>query len=224
MNHDQKLWCREFTLNIFDFFSGALCVLFQLWILSAEKRKQDVKLEATLQHARHLPNNWSFRSSPAPYLCGVDKSLTAWHWGNMISYHVFYLSWIKNGNYMLNYGAYITAYIMFPIMIFAMICHISSEPCEAKWVLVVEKDTVFQHLLHSGLLQLHPLILITGRGYPDILTRRFLQKLQRIAPRLPQLYLGDFEAWCCWEWSEKSKGVPLYFHSVTIENIYHRYP
>lgn len=64
---------------------------------------------------------------------------------------------------------------------------------KAKWVLVVEKDTVFQHLLHSGLLQLHPLILITGRGYPDILTRRFLQKLQRIAPRLPQLYLGDFD-------------------------------
>ena len=104
---------------------------------------------------------------------------------------------------MLNYGAYITAYIMFPIMIFAMICHISSEPCEAKWVLVVEKDTVFQHLLHSGLLQRHPLILITGRGYPDILTRRFLQKLQRIAPRLPQLYLGDFEAWCA-----ETRGCP----------------
>lgn len=64
---------------------------------------------------------------------------------------------------------------------------------KAKWVLVVEKDSVFQHVLHSGLLQLHPLILVTGRGYPDILTRRFLQKLQRIAPELPQLYLGDFD-------------------------------
>ena len=60
--------------------------------------------------------------------------------------------------------------------------------------MVVEKDTVFQHLLHSGLLQLYPLILVTGRGYPDLLTRRLLQKLQRIAPNLPQLYLGDFDA------------------------------
>ena len=64
---------------------------------------------------------------------------------------------------------------------------------KAQVVLVVEKDTVFQHLLHSRLLATMPLILITGRGYPDLLTRRFLQKLQRMAPHLPQLYLGDFD-------------------------------
>ena len=64
---------------------------------------------------------------------------------------------------------------------------------QAKLVLVVEKDTVFQHLLHSGLLSILPLILVTGRGYPDVLTRRFLQKLQRMAPELPQLYLGDYD-------------------------------
>ena len=58
---------------------------------------------------------------------------------------------------------------------------------------MVEKDTVFQHLLHSQLLATLPLILVTGRGYPDMLTRRFLQKLHRIAPHLPQVYLGDFD-------------------------------
>lgn len=65
---------------------------------------------------------------------------------------------------------------------------------QAKVVLVVEKDTVFQHLLHSGLLSTLPgTIVVTGRGYPDVLTRRFLQKLQRIRPQLPQLYMGDFD-------------------------------
>ncbi|CAK9054426.1 Transmembrane 9 superfamily member 4 (Endomembrane protein 10) (Transmembrane nine protein 4) (AtTMN4) [Durusdinium trenchii] len=64
---------------------------------------------------------------------------------------------------------------------------------KAKVVLVVEKDTIFQHLLHSRLLAALPMILVTGRGYPDLLTRRFLQKLHRIAPHLLQLYLGDFD-------------------------------
>ena len=63
----------------------------------------------------------------------------------------------------------------------------------AQIVLVVEKDTVFQHLLQSKLFTTLPLILVTGRGYPDVLTRRFLQKLHRVAPRLMQVYLGDFD-------------------------------
>eukprot|EP00438_Fugacium_kawagutii_P006647 Skav203822 [mRNA] locus=scaffold505:183513:186253:- [translate_table: standard] len=80
---------------------------------------------------------------------------------------------------------------------------------QAKVVLVVEKDTVFQHLLHSGLLATLPLILVTGRGYPDVLTRRFLQKLQRIRPELPQLYLGDFDPDGAWDIS-KVMGVAIY--------------
>ena len=63
----------------------------------------------------------------------------------------------------------------------------------AQIVLVVEKDTVFQHLLQSKLLAALPLVLVTGRGYPDVLTRRFLQKLYRVAPHLTQVYLGDFD-------------------------------
>merc|ERR1711971_1233493 len=63
----------------------------------------------------------------------------------------------------------------------------------AHCVLVVEKDTFFQHLLQSRLLATLPLILVTGRGYPDLLTRRILQRLQRIAPRSPQVYLGDYD-------------------------------
>lgn len=63
----------------------------------------------------------------------------------------------------------------------------------AHCVLVVEKDTFFQHLLQGRLLAVLPIILVTGRGYPDMLTRRLLQRLHRIAPGLPQAYLGDYD-------------------------------
>jgi len=63
----------------------------------------------------------------------------------------------------------------------------------AHCVLVVEKDTLFQHLLQGRLLVTLPLILVTGRGYPDVLTRRLLQRLRRLAPQLPQVYLGDYD-------------------------------
>eukprot|EP00811_Abedinium_folium_P002393 NODE_12195_length_1239_cov_7.449640.p1 GENE.NODE_12195_length_1239_cov_7.449640~~NODE_12195_length_1239_cov_7.449640.p1 ORF type:complete len:234 (-),score=61.53 NODE_12195_length_1239_cov_7.449640:536-1207(-) len=63
----------------------------------------------------------------------------------------------------------------------------------ARCVLVVEKDCFFQHLLQGRLLAALPLILVTGRGYPDVLTRRLLQRLHRIAPGLPQAYLGDYD-------------------------------
>eukprot|EP00929_Paragymnodinium_shiwhaense_P054079 TRINITY_DN27102_c0_g1_i1.p1 TRINITY_DN27102_c0_g1~~TRINITY_DN27102_c0_g1_i1.p1 ORF type:complete len:376 (-),score=82.91 TRINITY_DN27102_c0_g1_i1:683-1810(-) len=63
----------------------------------------------------------------------------------------------------------------------------------AHFVLVVEKDTFFQHLLQGRLLASLPLILVTGRGYPDMLTRRLLQRLHRIAPQLRQAYLGDYD-------------------------------
>nr|QDO16279.1 meiotic recombination protein SPO11 [Lingulodinium polyedra] len=63
----------------------------------------------------------------------------------------------------------------------------------AHCVLVVEKDSFFQHLLQGRLLASLPLVLITGRGYPDVLTRRLLQRLHRTAPHLPQVYLGDYD-------------------------------
>ncbi|PAV89609.1 hypothetical protein WR25_19652 [Diploscapter pachys] len=46
-------------------------------------------------------------------------------------------------------------------------------------VLVVEKDTVFQKLIDSSFHTILPkTLLVTGKGYPDICTRRFLSWLQ----------------------------------------------
>ncbi|CAH0603282.1 unnamed protein product [Chrysodeixis includens] len=48
----------------------------------------------------------------------------------------------------------------------------------AKYILVVEKDAIFQKLLDEGaLVRLGPVIIITGKGYPDVCTRQLLCRL-----------------------------------------------
>ncbi|XP_045511607.1 meiotic recombination protein W68 isoform X3 [Colias croceus] len=48
----------------------------------------------------------------------------------------------------------------------------------AKYILVVEKDAVFQKLLDEGaLVRLRPVIILTGKGYPDVCTRQLLCRL-----------------------------------------------
>ncbi|KAF9412322.1 hypothetical protein HW555_009160 [Spodoptera exigua] len=48
----------------------------------------------------------------------------------------------------------------------------------AKYILVVEKDAIFQKLLDEGaLLRLGPVIIITGKGYPDVCTRQLVCRL-----------------------------------------------
>ncbi|PQM35075.1 hypothetical protein Pyn_27545 [Prunus yedoensis var. nudiflora] len=44
----------------------------------------------------------------------------------------------------------------------------------AKYILVVEKESVFQRLANDQFCNTNHCIVITGRGYPDISTRRFL--------------------------------------------------
>ncbi|KAF7639335.1 TP6A_N domain-containing protein [Meloidogyne graminicola] len=63
---------------------------------------------------------------------------------------------------------------------------------EAKAILILEKDSVFQCLLDEKFLELFPnTILITGRGYPDICTRRFLAYLSSQLPNISMFILTD---------------------------------
>ncbi|VBB33495.1 unnamed protein product [Acanthocheilonema viteae] len=51
----------------------------------------------------------------------------------------------------------------------------------AQCILVVEKDATFQKLIGEGFLRLFPnVLLVTGRGYPDIATRIMLKKLSNL--------------------------------------------
>lgn len=47
----------------------------------------------------------------------------------------------------------------------------------AEYILVVEKESVFQRLADDQFCSLNRCIVITGRGYPDVPTRRFLRLL-----------------------------------------------
>lgn len=48
----------------------------------------------------------------------------------------------------------------------------------ADTIILVEKDTVFQNLIEQKVFEkIHNMILITGKGYPDISTRLFLKKI-----------------------------------------------
>ena len=62
----------------------------------------------------------------------------------------------------------------------------------AKFVLVVEKDAVFQRLLEEAVLEssLSPLIMITGKGVPDLATRQLVYMLATQLC-LPVLILTD---------------------------------
>jgi len=63
---------------------------------------------------------------------------------------------------------------------------------DARFILVVEKDAVFQRLLEEGILTsvLAPLIMITGKGVPDLATRQLLYHLSSHLC-LPVLILTD---------------------------------
>ncbi|PKA61686.1 Meiotic recombination protein SPO11-1 [Apostasia shenzhenica] len=62
----------------------------------------------------------------------------------------------------------------------------------AQYILVVEKETVFQRLANDNFCTTNCCIVITGRGYPDVPTRRFLQHLVSQL-HLPVYCLVDFD-------------------------------
>ncbi|CAH8493391.1 unnamed protein product [Heterobilharzia americana] len=52
---------------------------------------------------------------------------------------------------------------------------LSSIDCSAQFVLVVEKDTIFQKLLNESFYEkFKPCLLVTAKGYPDLMSRNFL--------------------------------------------------
>uniref|UniRef100_A0A5B7BFX0 Putative meiotic recombination protein SPO11-1 isoform X5 n=1 Tax=Davidia involucrata TaxID=16924 RepID=A0A5B7BFX0_DAVIN len=60
----------------------------------------------------------------------------------------------------------------------------------AQYILIVEKESVFQRLADDHFCNRNRCIVITGRGYPDVPTRRFLRLLTKKL-RLPAYCLVD---------------------------------
>ncbi|KHN77993.1 Meiotic recombination protein spo-11 [Toxocara canis] len=67
-----------------------------------------------------------------------------------------------------------------PVIISDLI-HCAKYISWARFILVVEKDATFQKLTQEGFLsQFSPALLVTGKGYPDISTRKFLKHITSI--------------------------------------------
>ncbi|XP_067937666.1 meiotic recombination protein SPO11-like [Watersipora subatra] len=63
---------------------------------------------------------------------------------------------------------------------------------DARFVLIVEKDATFQHLLEEKVFnELGPCIIITAKGYPDLITRQLLRMLKDKYAHLPFFALVD---------------------------------
>ena len=57
----------------------------------------------------------------------------------------------------------------------------SVDLSQIKAVLVIEKDAIFQYLSKSELINRNPwILLVTGKGYPDVATRQFLNRVSSV--------------------------------------------
>ncbi|KAI8895296.1 Spo11/DNA topoisomerase VI subunit A [Globomyces pollinis-pini] len=87
----------------------------------------------------------------------------------------------------------------------------------SRWILIVEKDAIFQSFISNAFHQTHPnTILITGKGYPDVATRSLIFKLsnelQREQPHLYQFKISalvdadpdGIEILSCYKFGSKS--------------------
>ncbi|XP_031495683.1 meiotic recombination protein SPO11-2 [Nymphaea colorata] len=63
---------------------------------------------------------------------------------------------------------------------------------DARYIIIVEKDAIFQRLAEDRIFDQIPCIMITAKGYPDVATRFLLHRLSKIFPDLPILALVDW--------------------------------
>ncbi|KAI9149479.1 Meiotic recombination protein rec12 [Paramyrothecium foliicola] len=104
----------------------------------------------------------------------------------------------------------------------------SIELQNVKWVLVVEKEAVFRSLSACQFWQTSaagPGLLVTAKGYPDMVTLSFLRLLQHTHPQLPMYGLVDFDPdgvniFRCYRYGSEAYGVgsdDLHIHRLGIK-------
>ncbi|KAJ1607679.1 putative topoisomerase VIA [Cryptosporidium canis] len=61
-----------------------------------------------------------------------------------------------------------------------------------KYLLLIEKASIFQYLMEREIYNRIPCLIITGKGFPDISTRRFVSEIINKS-EVTTLFLGDFD-------------------------------
>ena len=68
-------------------------------------------------------------------------------------------------------------------------------------VFVVEKESMFSHLKQNGILEKYSMIMVTGKGIPDLATRWLVAHLSTTLPVLilTDCDVGGLETLCCYK-------------------------
>ncbi|CRH02599.1 meiotic recombination protein SPO11, putative [Plasmodium relictum] len=93
-----------------------------------------------------------------------------------------------------------------------------------KYVLVIEKETIFFKLLQSNFISKYgPSILITAKGFPDINTRQLIFEIHRRNKNLKFFCLTDYDAHglsIAFTYSSKYESKVYYVDDISINNLY----
>ena len=70
-----------------------------------------------------------------------------------------------------------------------------NDICQKYFVLIIEKETLFFNLVgnYQFFKKFPNAIIITGKGYPDYITKVFIKKLSNLVSNIPFIYFGDHD-------------------------------
>lgn len=93
---------------------------------------------------------------------------------------------------------------------------------DARYLILVEKDAVFQRLAEDRLYNQLPCIVITAKGYPDIATRFILHRLSQTFPNMPIFALVDWNPaglaiLCTYKYGSISMGLESYRYACNVK-------
>lgn len=93
---------------------------------------------------------------------------------------------------------------------------------DARYLILVEKDAIFQRLAEDRLYNQLPCILITAKGYPDIATRFILHRLSQTFPNMPIFALVDWNPaglsiLCTYKYGSISMGLESYRYACNVK-------
>uniref|UniRef100_A0A453RXB0 Topoisomerase 6 subunit A/Spo11 TOPRIM domain-containing protein n=1 Tax=Aegilops tauschii subsp. strangulata TaxID=200361 RepID=A0A453RXB0_AEGTS len=94
---------------------------------------------------------------------------------------------------------------------------------DARYLILVEKDAIFQRLAEDRLYNQLPCILITAKGYPDIATRFILHRLSQTFPNMPIFALVDWNPaglsiLCTYKYGSISMGLESYRYGIPLDD------
>lgn len=96
-------------------------------------------------------------------------------------------------------------------------------PEDVKFVLIIEKETIFFQLLDIKFIEIYgPCILMTAKGFPDINTKRLLYEIHKKNRNLKIFCLTDYDAYgltIAITYTSKTESKVYYVDDMDINNI-----